>query len=151
MRDACHPLCGGHVFPESGTPSRDWYLGGHGRGWRPIGLFVGGWAVQYVDWQAVFLINVPIAAVCLVLSVLVVPESRDEQRTPLDPVGGMLSLAGLGVMLYTIIEAPLHGWTSSSTLVEPWPPPPSSWRSGHGSVSGNTPCCPCLSSVSQVS
>ena len=72
----------------------------------PIGLFVGGWAVQYVDWQAVFLINVPIAAVCLVLSVLVVPESRDEQRTPLDPVGGMLSLAGLGVMLYTIIEAP---------------------------------------------
>ena len=83
----------------------------------PIGLFVGGWAVQYVDWQAVFLINVPIAAVCLVLSVLVVPESRDEQRTPLDPVGGMLSLAGLGVMLYTIIEAPIEGWMSASTLI----------------------------------
>ena len=83
----------------------------------PIGLFVGGWAVQYVDWQAVFLVNVPIAILCLVLSFIVVPESRDEHRTPLDPVGGMLSLAGLGVMLYTIIEAPIHGWLSTSTLI----------------------------------
>jgi MFS family permease len=83
----------------------------------PIGLFVGGWAVQYVDWQAVFLVNVPIAALCLGLSLAVVPESRDALRTPLDPVGGLLSLAGLGVMLYTIIEAPIHGWTSTWTLM----------------------------------
>ncbi len=83
----------------------------------PIGLFVGGWAVQYVDWQAVFLVNVPIAILCLVLSFLVVPESRDEQRTPLDPIGGVLSLAGLGVMLYTIIEAPISGWSSTPTLM----------------------------------
>ncbi|DAC34172.1 MAG TPA: MFS transporter, partial [Candidatus Poseidoniales archaeon] len=83
----------------------------------PIGLFVGGWAVQYVDWQAVFLVNVPIAVLCLGFTFAVVPESRDEQKTPLDPVGGLLSLAGLSVMLYTIIEAPLHGWTSTWTLV----------------------------------
>jgi len=83
----------------------------------PIGLFVGGWAVQYVDWQAVFLVNVPIAVLCLGLSMALVPESKDEMRTPLDPVGGLLSLAGLGVMLYTIIEAPIHGWTSSWTLM----------------------------------
>ena len=83
----------------------------------PIGLFVGGWAVQYVDWQAVFLVNVPIAVLCLGLSSVLVPESKDELQTPLDPVGGLLSLAGLGIMLYTIIEAPLHGWTSSWTLI----------------------------------
>jgi len=83
----------------------------------PIGLFVGGWAVQYVDWQAVFLVNVPIAVLCLGFTFIVVPESKDEQKAPLDPVGGLLSLAGLGVMLYTIIEAPLHGWTSTWTLV----------------------------------
>lgn len=82
----------------------------------PIGLFVGGWAVQYVDWQAVFMINVPIAIVCIALTWAIVPQSRDEQRTPLDPIGGVLSMAGLGAFLYTIIEAPNHGWTSLETF-----------------------------------
>ena len=83
----------------------------------PIGLFVGGWAVQTFTWHAVFLINVPFAILCVLLCAVVVPESKDEHHTPLDPVGGILSVAALGALLYTIIEAPNHGWTSSETLL----------------------------------
>ena len=82
----------------------------------PVGLLVGGWAVQNFDWQMVFLINVPLIALSLALSLRLVPESRDENRTPLDVVGSLLSIAALGGLLYSIIEAPVHGWTSAETL-----------------------------------
>lgn len=82
----------------------------------PIGLLVGGWAVQSFNWQMVFLINVPLIAIALLLGSLLVPESRDEHRTPLDFIGAFLSIAALGGLLYSIIEAPVHGWTSAETL-----------------------------------
>ena len=82
----------------------------------PIGLLVGGWAVQSFNWQMVFLINVPLIAIALFLGSLLVPESRDEHRAPLDFIGAFLSIAALGGLLYSIIEAPVHGWTSTETL-----------------------------------
>jgi len=83
----------------------------------PIGLFVGGWAVQTYDWSMVFWINVPIAFVCILLCAWIVPESRDGKRTRLDLVGSFLSIAALGTLLFTIIEAPNLGWTSTETLL----------------------------------
>ena len=82
----------------------------------PIGLFVGGWAVQTYDWSMVFWINVPIAVVCIALAAVLVPETRDEHETALDLVGGLLSIAALASLLFTIIEAPNYGWTSVHTL-----------------------------------
>ena len=81
----------------------------------PIGLFVGGWAVQNFTWHAVFWINVPIAALCVLSASFMVPETRDKQETALDLIGAVLSIAALGSLLYTIIEAPNHGWTSTTT------------------------------------
>ena len=83
----------------------------------PIGLLLGGWAVENYDWQMVFLINIPIILLALVLGLIFVPNSKDSQRTPLDPVGAILSIAALGTILYAIIEAPALGWTSSEILV----------------------------------
>jgi predicted MFS family arabinose efflux permease len=45
-----------------------------------------------------------------------VPESRDPAPGRLDVAGAALSIAGLGALVYTIIEAPSHGWTSGTTL-----------------------------------
>ena len=44
------------------------------------------------------------------------PKSKDNQERPLDPVGAFLSIGALGSILYAIIEAPSHGWTSMETL-----------------------------------
>lgn len=83
----------------------------------PIGLLVGGWAVENYDWQMVFLINIPIILLALSLGLIFVPNSKDSKKTPLDPVGAILSIAALGTILYAIIEAPSLGWTSSEMIL----------------------------------
>lgn len=104
------------VFPpeERGKAVGVW-VGMAGVG-APIGLLVGGWAVENFDWRAVFWINPPIIALAMVLSMLIVPNSRDEGDSPMDPVGGALSVGALGFVLFAIIEGPSLGWTSAEVL-----------------------------------
>ena len=104
------------VFPpdERGKAVGVW-VGMAGVG-APIGLLVGGWAVESFDWRAVFWINPPIIAVAMLLTVLLVPNSRDEQERPMDPVGAALSVAALGSILYAIIEGPSLGWGSKEVM-----------------------------------
>ena len=82
----------------------------------PIGLIVGGWAVENYDWQMVFLVNVPIIILALLLGLFLVPKTKDEKERPLDPIGALISVAALGSILYAIIEGPSVGWTSSEIL-----------------------------------
>ena len=77
----------------------------------PIGLLVGGWAVENYDWEMAFLINVPVILIALVLGAIIVPRSKDEQQRPLDGGGAILSVLVLGSLLYGIIEGPSQGWT----------------------------------------
>ena len=104
------------VFPpeERGKAVGVW-VGMAGIG-APIGLLVGGWAVENFDWRAVFWINPPIVALAMGLVVLLVPSSKDEAENPMDPIGASLSVGALGLMLYAIIEGPSLGWTSSRVL-----------------------------------
>jgi EmrB/QacA subfamily drug resistance transporter len=55
--------------------------------------------------------------VALILGRLIVPDSKDPSPSALDPVGAVLSIVGLVSLIYAIIEAPSHGWTSTQTLV----------------------------------
>ncbi len=105
------------VFPKSERPKAIGIWAAMAGIGAPIGLFVGGWAVQEFTWHAVFWINVPIAAVCIVLAWALVPETKDSHKTALDPIGSILSIAALGALLYTIIEAPNHGWASTDTTM----------------------------------
>ena len=104
------------VFPpeERGKAVGVW-VGMAGIG-APIGLLVGGWAVESFDWRAVFWINPPIVALAMGLVVLLVPSSKDEAENPMDPIGASLSVGALGLILYAIIEGPSLGWTSSRVL-----------------------------------
>ena len=60
--------------------------------------------------------NVPIAAVALVLVTVFVPTSRDEGRRPLDPAGSLLSIAGLSALVYALIEGPERGWSDGAVI-----------------------------------
>ena len=104
------------VFPpeERGKAVGVW-VGMAGVG-APIGLLVGGWAVESFDWRAVFWINPPIIALAMILSIVLVPNSKDERETPMDPVGALLSVGALGSILYAIIEEPSLGWTSKEVV-----------------------------------
>src|SRR4051812_32565348 len=81
-----------------------------------IGPVTGGWLLEHGSWHLVFLVNVPFVVGMLPLSRFLVPESRDPARSALAPLGAVLSTAGLGTLLYGIIEAPVHGWTDARTL-----------------------------------
>ncbi len=63
-----------------------------------------------------FLLNVPVAALALVLGARFVPESRDPHPGHFDVPGAVLSTAGFTVLVYAIIEAPGHGWLSATVL-----------------------------------
>jgi EmrB/QacA subfamily drug resistance transporter len=82
-----------------------------------LGPLAGGWLLKYFSWGAVFLVNLPVIAVALVAGFFLLPESRDPESTPLDPVGAGLSIGGLVALLYGIIEVPIHGWTDQTILI----------------------------------
>jgi len=77
-----------------------------------IGPIAGGWLLAHFWWGSVFLVNAPVVAVSVVAVVLFVPTSKDPAARRADPVGTVLSVAGLGVLLWGIIEAPVDGWAS---------------------------------------
>jgi EmrB/QacA subfamily drug resistance transporter len=81
-----------------------------------IGPTLGGWLLQNFWWGSVFLVNVFIVAIAMALGFFFVPESKDPSATPLDPAGALLSIAGLGALVFAIIEAPSRGWTDGVVL-----------------------------------
>jgi EmrB/QacA subfamily drug resistance transporter len=81
-----------------------------------LGPLAGGLLLEWFGWSAVFLVNVPFAAVALLLGKRYVPESRDPRPGRFDLLGAALSTAGFSVLVYAIIEAPELGWLSGMTL-----------------------------------
>ncbi|MCF6521885.1 MFS transporter [Streptomyces sp. JJ36] len=69
-----------------------------------VGPVTGGLLLEHFWWGSVFLVNVPVVALALVAMALLVPDSRDPRPGRLDPVGVLLSVAGLVLLVYGIIE-----------------------------------------------
>lgn len=81
-----------------------------------IGPMAGGWLLEHFSWHSVFWINVPIAVVAAAATLLLVPESRASVIGRMDLVGIAASITGITVLVWAIIEAPHHGWTSFVTV-----------------------------------
>ena len=82
-----------------------------------LGPLVGGFLLEHYYWGSIFWVNIPIVVFGLVAGVFLIPTSKDPAAPKLDPVGAVLSIAGLTALLYGIIEAPGQGWTDGRTLV----------------------------------
>ena len=78
-----------------------------------LGPIVSGALLERYWWGSALLVNVPIVAATLVAVWIFSPTSRDPDATPLDPVGAVLSLIGLGSLVFGIIEGPEKGWTDA--------------------------------------
>jgi EmrB/QacA subfamily drug resistance transporter len=77
-----------------------------------IGPFLGGWLVDAVSWRLVFLINVPLAALALWVTLRHVPESHDPQagERP-DFLGAATATLGLAGVVFALIQGPAEGWS----------------------------------------
>ena len=77
-----------------------------------IGPFLGGWLVDAVSWRLVFLINVPLAALALWVTLRHVPESHDPQagERP-DFFGAATATLGLAGVVFALIQGPAEGWS----------------------------------------
>ncbi|MES1248075.1 MAG: DHA2 family efflux MFS transporter permease subunit [Actinomycetota bacterium] len=77
-----------------------------------VGPLFGGWLVEAASWRIIFLLNVPIALATIAVAVFLMPhrESRGT-RARVDLLGGVLCAAGLGGVVFALIEQPRLGWS----------------------------------------
>ncbi|MFI6091757.1 MFS transporter [Streptomyces sp. NPDC051218] len=76
----------------------------------PLGPIVGGWLLDHFWWGSIFLINVPMVAIGITACVFLLPETTDPSAPKVDVASTALTAAGLGALIYAIIEAPVRGW-----------------------------------------
>jgi EmrB/QacA subfamily drug resistance transporter len=82
-----------------------------------VGLILGGVLTEYAGWEWVFFINVPVAALVLVLTLRFVPESRvGGARRRYDALGAVLATTALLLIVFAISQAPDVGWGTFRTL-----------------------------------
>jgi EmrB/QacA subfamily drug resistance transporter len=105
-----------NVFPpeERGRAIALW--AGVAAGGAALGPASSGLLLEHFWWGSVFLVNVPLALAALVAGRRLVPTSRDPERRPVDVAGAVLSIVGVGALVFAIIEAPEAGWTAGETV-----------------------------------
>ena len=82
-----------------------------------IGPVLGGWLIEHYSWRAAFLINLPLAAMVLILVKKYVPESKNaDGRSGLDWKGAVCATLGLGSLVYGLMESSNSGWSHPAVL-----------------------------------
>ncbi len=77
------------------------------------GPLVGGYLIALGSWRWVFFINLPVAAVVLVVTARHVPETRDPSGAGrVDGAGAALAVVFLSGLTYGLIEGPTQGWSN---------------------------------------
>jgi EmrB/QacA subfamily drug resistance transporter len=83
-----------------------------------VGPLVGGWLVQTAGWRWVFLLNLPLAAVVVLVTVKHVPETKDPTvHGGFDFAGAALAALALGGITYALIETPESAGTPVGPLL----------------------------------
>jgi EmrB/QacA subfamily drug resistance transporter len=86
-------------------------------GGSAVGLVLGGFLVQYFSWPWIFYVNVPVGIVAFILSLRLVPESRDlTGHRSYDIAGAVTVTGGLMILVYAIVDAQSAGWGSTKTI-----------------------------------
>ncbi|MGC0330948.1 EmrB/QacA subfamily drug resistance transporter [Streptomyces sp. SAI-170] len=80
------------------------------------GPLIGGFMLDHFWWGAIFLVNLPVAALGLAAVVALVPESKNPLGERPDLLGALLSTIGMAALVFAIISGPAHGWTSGRVL-----------------------------------
>jgi EmrB/QacA subfamily drug resistance transporter len=83
-----------------------------------LGPLVGGVLTSGLDWQWIFLVNLPIGVLCLWITRTYVEESRDPHPRGIDWPGQMTLTAGLGLLVLALLRGNEDGWASTLIVAE---------------------------------
>lgn len=107
------------TFPEGPQRTRAlaiWTAVGLGGG--TAGNLLGGVLTQFASWRWTLLINVPLGALAIVLTILFLARDRErESRHRLDIPGAVLVTAGLASLTYGITQTQTRGWDDPATVL----------------------------------
>jgi EmrB/QacA subfamily drug resistance transporter len=82
-----------------------------------LGVVAGGVLIDSLGWEWIFFVNLPVAAIALIATPLVVGESRREQAGAGFDIGGaILGTAGLTTLVFAVIRSEPSGWGSAEVL-----------------------------------
>jgi EmrB/QacA subfamily drug resistance transporter len=82
------------------------------------GVLLGGVLVEYLGWEWIFLVNVPVGIAIFALAPWLISEGRIEDADRrVDPLAAVIVTAGLVSFVYAMSEAPDAGWTSGQTFL----------------------------------
>ncbi len=81
-----------------------------------LGPVTGGFLLEHFWWGSVLMVNVPIVVVAIVLIAAIVPTSRDTSIQRFDPLGMVLSISGVSLLVWAVIEGPANGWLSPTSV-----------------------------------
>lgn len=104
------------AFPPRERPRAIAIWAGFAGAGGALGMLASGLLLEHFWWGSIFLVNIPVVVLALAVGARILPTSRDSQRRPLDPLGSVLSVIGLGSVLYAIIEGPSLGWGSPEVV-----------------------------------
>jgi EmrB/QacA subfamily drug resistance transporter len=88
-------------------------VGGFG---AAAGVLLGGVLTDALDWPWIFFVNVPVTLVALVLTPILLGESRDARAKHFDATGAFLVTGGLSLLVLAITQARDWGWGSATTI-----------------------------------
>lgn len=81
-----------------------------------VGTLLGGVLTETLGWEWVLFVNTPVCLAVAFFALRILAESRDDARPRLDAAGAVLITAGIGSLIYALVDARDAGWGSVQTL-----------------------------------